>query len=54
MTVDTERITKPVMEHYLTICKMYDEKDGNCLGLRFENAVATFSSFTEPPRTITF
>ncbi len=34
--------------------KMYDEKDGNCLGLRFENAVATFSSFTEPPRTITF
>ena len=28
LTVDTERITKPVMEHYLTVCKMYDEKEG--------------------------
>ncbi len=45
--------------HYLldknpNLRRMYDEKDGNCLGLRFENAKATFSSFTEPPKTIEF
>ena len=45
--------------HYLldknpNLRRMYDEKDGNCLGLRFENAKATFSSFTEPPRTVEF
>lgn len=34
--------------------RMYDENDGNTLGLRFENCTATFSSFTEPPRTVTF
>ena len=34
--------------------RMYDEKDGNCLALRFENCKATFSSFTEPPRTVEF
>ena len=28
LTVDTERITKPVMEHQLLLCKMYDEKEG--------------------------
>ena len=45
--------------HYLldknpNLRRMYDEKDGNCLGLRFENAIATFSSFTEPPKTVKF
>ncbi|MBO4862523.1 MAG: pyridoxamine 5'-phosphate oxidase family protein [Firmicutes bacterium] len=45
--------------HYLleqnpNLRRMYDENDGNCLGLRYENATATFYSFTEPPRTVKF
>jgi hypothetical protein len=33
---------------------MYDEKDNNTIVLYFESATATFSSFTEAPRTIQF
>ena len=33
---------------------MYDENDDNTIVLYFESATATFSSFTEPPRTIQF
>ena len=43
-----------LLEKNPNLRRMYDEKDGNCLGLRFENAKATFSSFTEPPKTIEF
>jgi len=43
-----------LLEQNPNLRRMYDEKDGNCLGLRFENCKATFSSFTEPPRTVTF
>ena len=43
-----------MLEKNPNLRRMYDEKDGNCLALRFENAKATFSSFTEPPRTVEF
>lgn len=33
---------------------MYNENDDNTIVLYFEDAVATFSSFTEAPRTIRF
>ena len=33
---------------------MYNENDDNTIVLYFENATATFYSFTEPPKTITF
>ena len=33
---------------------MYDENDGNTQVFYFENAVATFSSFTAAPETVTF
>ena len=45
---------KSMLDSYPNLRRMYDEKDGNCLALRFENAKATFSSFTEPPRTVEF
>ena len=34
--------------------RMYDENDDNTEVLYFENATATFSSFTEEPKTIEF
>ena len=34
--------------------KMYAAGDGNTAVLYFEKAEATFSSFTEPPRTVVF
>ena len=43
-----------MLEKNPNLRRMYDEKDGNCLALRFDNAKATFSSFTEPPRTVEF
>ena len=33
---------------------MYNENDDNTEVLYFESATATFSSFTEPPKTINF
>ena len=33
---------------------MYSEDDGNTEVFYLKNATATFSSFTEPPRTVTF
>ena len=33
---------------------MYNENDDNTIVLYFESATATFSSFTEPPRTVEF
>ena len=41
-----------LLEQNPNLRRMYDENDGNCLGLRFENATATFYAFGEEPRTV--
>ena len=51
---DDYDVLHALLEKNPNLRRMYDEKDGNCLALRFENAKATFSSFTEPPRTVEF
>jgi len=43
-----------MLEAYPNLRRMYDENDGNTQVLYFRNATATFSSFTEVPRTVTF
>jgi len=43
-----------MLEAYPNLRRMYDENDGNTQVLYFRNATATFSSFTEAPRTVTF
>ena len=51
---DSYETLHELLEQNPSLRRMYDENDGNTLGLRFEDAEATFSSFTEAPRTITF
>ena len=51
---DSYETLHALLEQNPSLRRMYDENDGNCLGLRFENCTATFSSFTEPPHTVTF
>ena len=51
---DSYETLHALLEQNPGLRRMYDENDGNCLGLRFENCTATFSSFTEPPHTVTF
>ena len=43
-----------MLDHYPMLKKMYSATDDNTEVLYFENAVATFSSFTEAPREIRF
>ena len=43
-----------VLEAYPSLKKMYAAGDGNTVVYYIEDGEATFSSFTEPPRTITF
>ena len=51
---DSYETLHALLEQNPGLRRMYDENDGNCLGLRFENCTATFASFTEPPHTVTF
>lgn len=43
-----------MLENYPELKAMYDPDDGNTEVLYFKDATATFSSFTEPPRTVKF
>ena len=43
-----------MLDSYPALKAMYSAEDGNTEVLYFKDATATFSSFTEPPRTITF
>ena len=45
---------KDMLDHYPELRGMYDENDNNTEVLYFKNATATFSSFTKPPKTVTF
>lgn len=43
-----------MLDNYPSLKAMYSAEDDNTEVLYFKDATATFSSFTEPPRTITF
>ena len=45
---------KHMLDAYPMLRRMYDEHDDNTEVLCFRNAVAVFSSFGEPPRTVEF
>ena len=45
---------KSMLDAYPDLRAMYDENDGNTLVLYFENATATFSSFTAAPVVVRF
>ena len=45
---------KYMLDQYPSLQAMYSAEDGNTEVLYFEDAVATFSSFTAAPRTVTF
>ena len=54
--VEDDRVEakKSMLDAYPDLRAMYDEKDGNTQVFYFKNAVATFSSFTAAPETVTF
>ena len=54
--VEDDRIEakKSMLDAYPNLRGMYDENDGNTQVFYFKNAVATFSSFTSAPETVTF
>ena len=43
-----------MLDNYPNLKGMYSADDDNTEVLYFENATATFSSFTEPPKTVNF
>lgn len=45
---------KSMLDAYPSLQNMYSAEDDNTEVLFFKNATATFSSFTEAPRTVTF
>ena len=54
--VEDDRVDarKSMLDAYPSLRGMYDENDGNTQVLYFKNAVATISSFSAAPETITF
>ena len=51
---DRVEAKKAMLDAYPMLRGMYDENDGNTAVFYFTHAVATFSSFTAPPETVTF
>jgi uncharacterized pyridoxamine 5'-phosphate oxidase family protein len=51
---DRSEARKSMLDAYPNLRAMYHEDDGNTQVLYFENAVATFSSFTAAPETVEF
>ena len=51
---DRVEARRSMLDAYPSLRAMYDENDGNTQVFRLKNAVATFSSFTAAPRTVTF
>ena len=54
--VEDDRVEakKSMLDAYPSLRNMYDENDGNTQVFYFQNATATFSSFTAAPETVTF
>ena len=51
---DRVEARRSMLDAYPSLRAMYDENDGNTQVFRLKNAVATFSSFAAPPRTVKF
>ena len=51
---DRREAKKHMLDNYPELRSMYNEDDGNTEVFYFKNATATFSSFTEPPKIISF
>lgn len=51
---DRREAKKHMLDSYPQLRRKYSEDDGNTLVLYFKDAEATFSSFTEAPRTVRF
>ena len=51
---DRVEAKKDMLDKNPNLRGMYNENDDNTIVLYFEDAVATFSSFTEPPKEIRF
>ena len=51
---DRAEARKAMLDAYPDLRAMYDENDGNTQVLYFQDAVATFSSFTAPAQTVRF
>lgn len=51
---DSRDVKVAMLEKMPSLKSMYSPDDGNMQMLYFKNAVATFSSFTEAPETVTF
>ena len=51
---DRVEARKSMLDAYPNLRRMYDENDGNTQVFYFQDAVATFSSFTAAPETVTF
>ncbi|MCQ2402036.1 MAG: pyridoxamine 5'-phosphate oxidase family protein [Lachnospiraceae bacterium] len=51
---DRREAKKHMLDNYPELRRMYDEDDGNTEVFYFEDAEATFSSFTAPPKTVEF
>ena len=51
---DDIKAAEHMLEAYPELRAMYTPGDGNTTVFSIVNAVATFSSFTEPPRTVKF
>ena len=51
---DRVEARKAMLDAYPDLRAMYDENDGNTQVLYFQDAVATFSSFTAPAQTVRF
>ena len=56
VAVEDDRVEarKSMLDAYPSLRKMYDENDGNTQVFYLKDAVATFSSFPAPSRTVTF
>ena len=56
VAVEDDRVEarKSMLDADPSLRKMYDENDGNTQVFYLKDAVATFSSFTAPSRTVTF
>ena len=51
---DRVEARKSMLDAYPNLRRMYDENDGNTQVLYFEEATATFSSFTAPEEVVKF
>ena len=51
---DRKEAKADMLEHYPDLKKMYSADDDNTEVLYFKNATATFYSFTDAPKTISF